>query len=718
MSMIRTTAAVGGGGEDHELLRHRYGIGADGVAWHLDTESYKRIAGMQFYRGFFVSEEALKEAFPRDTQGAYAIVLSTGTFWFWQGLERGWVDTGESVTQVVGLPPGGDAGQVLTKASDVDNDVEWANGGGGGSGIHNDLRGVQGGLPSERYHLTEGEAEIVDAWFRRAPTRPVNISPEDAAVDVIERPLFVSSEYHNPFGNAFYGYQLQILNEAGTATVFDTGEIEATVPTYRLAAGVLQVNTAYQWRVRYQGGNLVWSSWSQPTGFRTEEIWSSSLILQPQLIHPGDGSVMSTPAPLLVLSPFDSGSGLTQGEGDFQVSQDPNFSTGLIAGKGMDSWPVDTVLTRGTNYYARARHGDDTPSPGQVLSAWSHRISFAVRKLYRDTRIGIVWSDPARWAFSVVGRGFEPVDLDGGYFAAHPIWSMLEATRAQLVDGQAMSSLMKFWIKSGTINSGPYAGKRGWLIDTNSPSAAELADGWHVHGAFLSDYHGEQDHLLYGRGYAVIVGDVATTPEPYVGGNGDSRSQAQAVGCINARNTDASDPLKRGWHIMNYMEYEAIKLLCLIENSSLATVMSRYHVNRETFHGIYVFSNNTSSSDARIFGLSGIAAMAPGAVNTYDITAVRPGGVAILYVNDLYQDSDGADVLHLSDYLIGLNRADGGIGSDATDGSWIPATNSLTPGATRTIGSMYTSHSSRGILGTIVFDQASGQALFRMSKWT
>ena len=57
-------------GEDHELLIHRYGIGADGVAWHLDTDTYNRVMGMQFYRGWFPDEDALKAAHPTDTVGS------------------------------------------------------------------------------------------------------------------------------------------------------------------------------------------------------------------------------------------------------------------------------------------------------------------------------------------------------------------------------------------------------------------------------------------------------------------------------------------------------------------------------------------------------------------------------------------------------------------------------------------------------------------------
>ena len=659
MSMIRAAGKSGGGAEDHELLGNRRGVGADGEAWHLSSEQYQRVINMQYYRGFFLNEEALKAAYPTDTQGAYAIVLSTGTFWFWEGLERGWVDTGEAVTQVVGLPPGGVTGQVLTKKSNADNDVEWADGG-TGSGVHNDLAGLQGGVPGERYHITEAEAEVVDAWLRRAPTRPANISPEDAAVDVVERPLFVSTDYHNPFGHEFYGYQMQILNETGTTTVFDTGEIEATVPTYRLAAGVLQVNTNYQWRVRYQGGNLVWSSWSEATKFGTEEVWSSSVILQPQLIAPGNGTVLATAAPLLVLTPFDAGSGLSQGEGDFQVAQDPTFNTGVIAGKGLDSWQVDTILTRGTNYYARARHGDDTASPNQVLSAWSPRIGFAVRNLYRNTRIGIVQYDEGNHLFVRIDGNYNPVDLDANFWEWHPVWAMLKATQTQYIDGQNLSSVPKFWIYSDNVPYGPFAGKKCWMIDTSAPSAAELASGWHVHGAFKSDNYGEQDVLNISRGFAVLASNVISCIDGSMDGAGMAMSSAMNYAA--ARNTDQADPLKRGWHLTTWYEQELLKLLIQIDKIQIMDCYNLLYANG-TYYEIRLgpFSSNTSGYWCAV-GLQLLSAWPPGgSVSPLPITQrAWSQNAGDQDPTDFYRNSDGPEVMHMGDYLIGLVRKDEG----------------------------------------------------------
>lgn len=249
----------GEGTMEHELLNGRRGIGPDGKAWHLDTDTYERLMNMQFYRGAFATPEDLKAAHPSDIIGSYAIVLSTETFWIWvvEDAYTGWVDTHATVTEVSGLPPGGSTGQVLAKASDIDNDVVWVNqtGGGGGpiSGNHNDLSGLQGGNNTERFHMTGYQHNVVSAIVAGKPTQPINLSPIDGAVDVIELETFESSPYANAFGSPMYGYQLQVIASNGTV-VYDSGNVETTSVQYRIPSGKLTVTTNYTWRVRYQPG--------------------------------------------------------------------------------------------------------------------------------------------------------------------------------------------------------------------------------------------------------------------------------------------------------------------------------------------------------------------------------------------------------------------------------------------------------------------------------
>lgn len=146
---------------EHEELSGRRGIGLNGEAWHLDTETYNRIIGRQFYRGVFKTDADLLAAYPNDAAGAYAIVLSTQTFWIWG--TSGWADTGYAATSMAGLPPGGSKTQVLTKASDLNNDVAWMDQESLTMPYHNDLHGLQGGASTERFHLTKAQHDVIES---------------------------------------------------------------------------------------------------------------------------------------------------------------------------------------------------------------------------------------------------------------------------------------------------------------------------------------------------------------------------------------------------------------------------------------------------------------------------------------------------------------------------------------------------------------------------
>lgn len=162
---IRSSSIEPGPGEEvlegHELLTMRRGIGADGKAWHLDTDSYNRFMNMQFYRGVFINPDALRAAHSTDVSGAYAVVLSTGTFWIWSSEANAWIDTAVGATDSQGLPPGGTEGQFLGKVSDADGDVDWLDISSIRRDIHNDLSGLQGGNATERFHLTREDADRV-----------------------------------------------------------------------------------------------------------------------------------------------------------------------------------------------------------------------------------------------------------------------------------------------------------------------------------------------------------------------------------------------------------------------------------------------------------------------------------------------------------------------------------------------------------------------------
>ena len=528
---------------------------------------------------------------------------------------------------------------------------------------HNDIQGVDGGEIGFKGHLTRRGASLVAQMETRAPDTPENIFPAAGELNVDERPMFESSAYFNVHGLPWYGYQIEISDNAGNV-VFDSGNIEIALPIYRLEAGVILAANTYTWRVRYQGGNLLWSDWSTPTEFTTEDEFEAHAILEPDILFPGNGTVINNASPIITTAAFDEGSGLTQVAGDFQISTDPAFSTLVEAGTGLNSYAVETILSRGVTYYVRARHKGEDAGGTVYSSRWSPTKNFAVRQLYRSTRIGIVWDDPAAWSFKRIGDNFEPVELDADYFPNHPVWAMLESTKEQLIDGQAMSSIMRFWIYSGTCPSGPYQGKRVWLIDSNRPTDEELDAGWHVHGAFVSQSFGEQDVLHLSRSHIQIVDGVAVAAGQALGKSYSLNTYNTAILPLNS---DAADPLKRGWHAVSYIEHEAFVLLMMIEFLSLMTIKTRIITAIESFHGIYwgVLNYNIFRD-----GIGGSDAAEPGDdTNTrFAYTGRFIPGAVTQPVNDLLSGADGPANLHLDDYFIGAYRTDGGVGN-ATDGS-------------------------------------------------
>lgn len=542
---------------------------------------------------------------------------------------------------------------------------------------HNDILGIDGGEDGFFGHLTRRGTELVSQMETRAPDTPANLSPVDGALNVDERPLFESSAYFNVHGLPWYGYQIEISDSDGVI-VFDSGNIEVAQPIYRIDPAIFLTDTEYSWRIRYQAGNLVWSEWSIATSFHTAIEFEEHTILEPDITFPGNGTTVNSPTPNITTTAFDTGSGLTQIEGDFQISTDPNFVTIIEEGTGFDSYLVQTVLSRGITYYVRARHKGQDADAVVYSSKWSPVKNFAVRQLYRGTRIGIVWDGRPAWTFSRIGDNFEPVQLDADYFPQHPLWAMLEATKTQLIDGQALSSIMRFWIYSGEAPSGPYQGKKVWLIDTNKPSDEELENGWHVHGAFLSDTFGEQDMINLSRAHLVISGGIASANEPGVGG-ASTVSVNNLIAACEARNTDPSDPLKRGWHVMTVIEHEALKLLMMIEFASLVGVRDRFITAGNLFHG-----SQWCAPGYYLYrvGLSGQTIMAPGDdISTRFAYSGRYFTGSQKFVNDLVMHEDGDASLRLGDYFLSAYRSDTDNYINATDASYLGTVGINTVGA-------------------------------------
>jgi hypothetical protein len=93
---------------------------------------------------------------------------------------------------------------------------------------------------------------------------------------VEENPTLVSSPFEAGQGGSTThdATQWQVASIQGdySSPVYDSGRDINNLLSISLSAGMLQFNTSYWWRVRYQDGNGAWSEWSDETSFTTEAV--------------------------------------------------------------------------------------------------------------------------------------------------------------------------------------------------------------------------------------------------------------------------------------------------------------------------------------------------------------------------------------------------------------------------------------------------------------
>ena len=100
---------------------------------------------------------------------------------------------------------------------------------------------------------------------------PANLSPINAATDILERPELKASEFSGTGEEEQVAAQWQLsLSESNfTSTEFDSFVVWNSKNTIVLPRGCMNVSTTYYWRVRYKGKITGWSLWSTPTAFTT-----------------------------------------------------------------------------------------------------------------------------------------------------------------------------------------------------------------------------------------------------------------------------------------------------------------------------------------------------------------------------------------------------------------------------------------------------------------
>jgi len=106
------------------------------------------------------------------------------------------------------------------------------------------------------------------------PHTPANISPANGATVVSLTPRLVASDFSDPgVGDTHAASQWQVREFSSapdySTTVFDSGADAMNLTSIAISAAILNYNTTYSWRVRYQNNLGTWSGWSSETSFAT-----------------------------------------------------------------------------------------------------------------------------------------------------------------------------------------------------------------------------------------------------------------------------------------------------------------------------------------------------------------------------------------------------------------------------------------------------------------
>lgn len=400
------------------------------------------------------------------------------------------------------------------------------------------------------------------------PNAPTIGSPATGTTNVIETPTLTASNYVSPAGNAFSTAQFQISTSSTFASVLhDSGERSAM--TYSVPAGVLAVNTTFYVRARVKDVAGLVSDWATITSFTTRA--SYAYVNTPTVVTPTNGQTEIPEQPTLQSGAFATTGGAdTHASSQWQI----RLAAGTWAAPLHDSGasttaktsytvPAGALVAGQTQYVMRVRH------TGTALGAseWSSDIAFTTKQQFAQI-IGIVCTATggAAGAWQRIDENFAAITTTAATFNNHPTYA---GVVAQTIDGQAMMKVPKYYLKTGTVPSGPYAGKRYWMVSDQPVS------GFTAHPAFMSagaaidqfwvgKYQGTND------GGTKLGSTAGVTPLVSI-----NFSTMQA--CAIARNTGGVT----GFGLWNIYQLSAIQTLALIEmgGSDSQTLVGQGHVS-------------------------------------------------------------------------------------------------------------------------------------------
>lgn len=384
------------------------------------------------------------------------------------------------------------------------------------------------------------------------PATPAISAPANAAAGLMERPTLALASYSSPSSVAQAGVQFQLAAAATFANVFhDSGEKPAGL-SYTVPAATLVAATTYYLRGRVKDSAGLWSDWSAVTSFSTAA--SFVYVAAPALTGPANNAVDVPEQPTLSSSAFAVVGGAdTHSSSQWQIrTATGNYTAPLwdsgtdVAGKLSTVVPAGKLLAGQSVYYLRVRH----QGTAKGWSEWSTEIKITTKLQFANV-IGIVLAATGggSGAWSRVDENGANKVTDAAFFNAHATYGGITGVT---IDGQAMVKIPAFYVKVGTLASGPNTGKRYWMV-SDQPLA-----GFNLHPAFMNGgapigqfyvgkYQGTTDGAKLGS--AAGLTPLVSIDFPAM--------QARAA----ARNTAGVT----GFGLWNYYQLQAIQLLALIE---------------------------------------------------------------------------------------------------------------------------------------------------------
>jgi len=220
------------------------------------------------------------------------------------------------------------------------------------------------------------------------PAPPTNSSPANGAANVSLTPTLTSSVFSDAdVGDSHKASWWQITTTLGnyTSPIFDSGVDAISLTQIAVPSGIMMVNTAYYWHVKYQDSYGNWSGWSAETSFTTTAM---QVPATPSNISPADGATSVSLTPTLTSSPFsDPDVGDRHTMSVWEIATDDLFSNIVCSCGVYDSESDPSNLTQITvpsgyldydiTYYWHVRYYDSYGNP----SDWSTETSFTTAQV-------------------------------------------------------------------------------------------------------------------------------------------------------------------------------------------------------------------------------------------------------------------------------------------------------------------------------------------------